>query len=231
MRLLKHLPFSNLAMCLVITLCSSSQSCASTVTVGYLQLQGGIGGLYTKDYPENSDPYDQVSLRQGMAYRVSAGHLWSHKIFNYGGELGFTGFPKNSYSFNFPSLPASGIENYKGNTVDLLGVLKLNLNSMVHRDVCLFGKGGIAAIGQTFNGQSAAFDTVFAVNKTVWQVQPEVAAGIGYLFGKDMDINLSYHHVFAGQSDPGADSTVAIGRLTQPSTVGLLLAGIAYHFA
>lgn len=219
-----------LAICLSLILCISS-SCEASEAGPYIQLQGGVGGIYTKNYQENSDPYDNVSLRQDIAYRLSAGYLWSHKLFNYGAELAFAGYPQNTYSFNFPSLPANGVENYKGNAIDLLGVLKLSLNSLIHRDVYLLGKAGIAGITQTFDGQSVAFDTVFALNKTVWQVQPEVAAGIGYKFCKNIDINLSYHRIFAGQADPFADATVATGLLTKPSTVSLLLAGIAYHFS
>ena len=235
MRLFNWASSSNLGR-LVGLICLStglSNTCdALSLPGAYIQLQGGGGGLQTQNYPENSDPYDQVSLRDGLAYRISAGYLVGLDEFNFGGELGYAGYPKNTYSFSFPSLPASGVQSYKGNTLDLLGVLKLNLKKIVHHDVYLMGKGGIAFVNQTFNGQSTALDTVFALNTTVRHFEPELVGGVGYLLGKNIDLNVSYHHVFtSGSANPFADPVVDQNLLTQLSVVDLLLVGIAYHFS
>ena len=198
---------------------------------GYIQIQGGVGGLHTKYYDNNSDPYDRVTIRNGLAYRISTGYLLAQNKFNYGLELGYAGYPENNYSFSFPILSASGMQNYKGDVVDLLAVLKLNVLTVAKHDIYIPGKAGAAYVTQTFNGQSTAFNTVFSLNKTVSQLKPEVAAGIGFQLCKQVDINVNYQHIFAGQADPFADSVVNQNGLTHVSTVSLLMAGIAYHFA
>ena len=204
---------------------------ASSFPGAYAQLQGGVGGIYTKHYTSNSAPYSDVSLRNGVAYRFSAGYLLTNNMLQYGTELGYAAYPKNTYTFSFPSLPANGTQEYKGSNVDLLAVLKINLSEMVKHDVYLLGKAGAAYVSQPFHGRSIAFDTEFVLSKTVRQFEPEVAAGIGYQFSKKINANVSYHHVFAGKANPNADSVVDQNSLTQLSAINLLMIGIAYHFA
>ena len=196
----------------------------------YVQMQGGVGGIDTRNYPENSDPYDNVVLTDGISYRLSAGYISMHQSFNYGFELGYAGYPNNTYSFSFPTLPAEGVQQYQGYVIDCLGVLKLDLNSVLNHDIYLLGKTGVARVSQTFNGRSAALNTVFTFNKTVNQFEPEVVGGIGYSVNKNFDINLNYHQIFAGSADPVANPVDNSNKLTQISSVHLLMAGVTYYF-
>ena len=57
---------------------------AFSLSGAYVQMQGGVGGIDTTRHTENSDPYDVVSLTDGMAYRFLAGHISSLQSFDYG---------------------------------------------------------------------------------------------------------------------------------------------------
>lgn len=203
-------------------------SCQAAINLQgiYLQAQGGIGGIYTKDYEANSTPFNQVSLRDGGVYRLSIGYLFTQNPLNYGLELAYAGYPNNNYAFAFPSLPAQGTEEYSGYAVDVLAVLKYTLI----KDFYVQAKAGGAYVSQTFNGKASALHTAFALNTTNNQIEPELAAGLGYQATKNLDINLSYHYIFAGTADPFADSVINQNGLIQTSSVGLFMAGIAWHF-
>lgn len=196
----------------------------------YLQWQGGIGGIDTRHYSPNLSPYEEVSLHRGLAYRLSLGYLLAQEKFNYGLELGYAGYPQNTYAFSFPSLSASGNEAYKGHLLDLLAVIKPTLWMNSNHKIYLIGTAGAAYVTQTFHGQSTAFNTLFVLNKTIKRVEPETALGMGYLINKKIDINLCYHHVFAGRADPIANSLVDPS-LIPLSAINLVMLGLSYHFA
>lgn len=196
----------------------------------YLQVQGGGGGLLTLHYPQNLEPYDQVRRQNGLAYRFSAGYLFLQNQLNYGVELGYLGYPKNTYSFSFLPIEASGVQTYQSQAVDLLGILRLTLHSKGSHTLYLFTKAGVTYLTQTYNGRSAALNTLFIGHKSVSQLRPAIAVGLGYLINEHLDLNLSYHYLFAGRADPLADTVVNQAALAQLTSVEALMIGAAYHF-
>src|SRR5205085_7629661 len=92
----------------------------------YIQAQGGIGGMDTKKYSANDNPYSSISLRDGVSYRISGGYLWSQdNTFSYGAEIGYAGYPKNIYKSDW----LSAKETYSGHYYDVLGVGKYNFTA------------------------------------------------------------------------------------------------------
>lgn len=183
----------------------------------YGSLSAGIGGMDTKNYSSGNNPFASESLRSGVSYRGALGYLMASGKFNYGLELGYTGYPKNTYGLGGADIV------YTGHTIDLLGVGKYNF-SETDSGFFLVGKAGAAYVSQKTELTSSR--TLY--KKTVNGVKPELAVGGGYNVNKNVAIDLTLSHVFGKQTDP--DAATASGA-TQIASVNTLLAGLTYSFS
>lgn len=189
----------------------------------YLQVQGGMGGMDTKNYnPNRSDNiYNKVTLRDGLAYRLSAGYLFGEtNNVNYGLELGYASYAKNIYK-----TPIAFKETYQGYNIDLLGVAKYNFN-VDGTGFYVVGKAGAAYVSQKFTGSVTG--TSVSETWTKHAYKPEVVAGLGYDFNKNIGMDVTYSHIFAGKADP-MDTKIA--NAAKVSSVNTLLVGLSYHFS
>ena len=183
----------------------------------YAGVGAGIGGMDTKKY-SSGGPFTSQKLRSGVSYRGALGYLMGEGNFNYGLELGYTGYPKNTYGYY-------GVNGtYTGYTVDLLGVGKYNFSDS-DSGFFVVGKAGAALVSQKFDIADAGA-TYYKKTKTA--VRPELAVGAGYNVNKNVAFDLTLSHVFGNQADPDAGS---VSGATQISSVNTLLAGITYSFS
>src|SRR5687767_11471032 len=106
-----------------ISLCVLSLTVANAALAapgGYLQLQGGIGGMDTKKYSANNKPFQSTSRNVGAAYRISGGYLWaSDPSLDYGLEVGYESYPKNIYTISASQSPAVAKGVYNGSNLDV----------------------------------------------------------------------------------------------------------------
>jgi len=93
----------------------------------YLGAAGGYGGMISNQPSlpltlSDSNTVTDQQLRNGVAYRADLGYLWAVDHDAYGFEVGYMGYPKNTYDINntHPSLV------YKGYAADLLAVFQHN---------------------------------------------------------------------------------------------------------
>jgi outer membrane immunogenic protein len=193
---------------LLVGLVVSSFAVAAHAGV-YVNAGAGIGGMDTKK--EGS-----YKLRSGVAGRAAIGYLMGESNFNYGAELGYTGYPNNTYT------EGGGKLTYSGHYVDLLGVGKYNF-SQTQTGFFVVGKAGIAVVSQ-----QTKVTGVFDFNKTKSAVKPELAVGGGYNVNKNVAVDVTLAHVFGSQANPYGDSESAA---TKVSSVNTLMAGITYNFS
>lgn len=155
-------------------------------------------------------------LNDGPAVRGAAGYLLGGDKFNYGLEVGFTGFPKNVYRSRYGYK-----ETYSGFYTDLLGVTKYNFGND-GTGFFVMGKGGAAVVEQDLlvTGSSN-------YKKSVHAVKPEFAVGAGYNVTKNLSVDVTFSHVFGGRVDPYNNPA---GSLTRVSAVNTVMAGITYSF-
>lgn len=185
----------------------------------YASAGAGIGGMDTKKFSSGSNPYTSVSIRRGVAGRVALGYLTGEGNFNYGLELGAASYPKNTYKDSNFGLT----ETYSGYMVDLLGVGKYNFSDS-DNGFFVVGKAGAAYVSQKFKGAVPGV----SVSKTKSAVKPEVAVGAGYNFNKNVAVDMTFSHVFAGQANPDASS---LSGATKISSVNTLMVGLTYNFS
>ena len=158
----------------------------------YIGAGAGVGGMDTKKDNAFGGGY---KLRSGVAYRASLGYLTGEGNVNFGAELGYTGYPDNTYNGNGFKV------TYSGHTVDLLGVAKYNF-SETDTGFFLVGKAGAAVISQKTSAKG--FGTTYSKSKTA--VKPELAVGAGYNMNKNVALDVTLAHVFGTQTNPNANS-------------------------
>jgi opacity protein-like surface antigen len=196
---------------------------------GYVGIQGGIGGMDTKKYSANNNPYNSVSLRVGPAFRVFGGNLWTENNVDYGFEAGYEGYPKNNYKLNaYPGVRVVQ-QSYNGSNIDLLALVKINFNSDTpEMGAFVLGKAGFLRLTQEFDGQLNTPTGAAAYSSNAHAYKPEVVVGLGYNLSRNVSFDISYQHIFADQADPfTADASVA----SRISSVNTLMAGLTYHFS
>ena len=193
---------------------------AHAATGFYAGVGAGIGGMNTNDFSSDDNPYSNTSLRSGVTGRLALGYLTGEGNFNYGFELGATGYPKNTYKLSAFSLT----ETYTGYMVDLLGVAKYSFSDS-DRGFFVVGKAGAAYVHQKFKG---SITNVIEITSTKSAIKPELAVGAGYNFNKNVAVDMTFSHVFAGQANPDATTW---GGLTKVSSVNTLLVGLNYSFS
>jgi hypothetical protein len=154
-----------------------------------------------------------TSLRSGVSYRASLGYLMGVSNFNYGAELGYTGYPDNTYSNGYNKL------TYSGHTIDLLGVGKYNFSN-TETGFFAVGKAGAAYVSQKTKANN--------FNKTQTAIKPELAVGLGYNMSRKVALDVTMSRIFAGQANPTGNS---VNSATQVSSVNTLMAGITYNFS
>ncbi len=180
----------------------------------YAGLSAGIGGMDTKNYSNNSNPFSNVSLRSGAAYRAALGYLVGEGA-GYGVEVGYTGYPKNIYKNSTFNLK----DTYTGSTIDVLAISKYSSNS----GFFLLGKAGVARVYQkvhgTFEGSTQA--------KSTNEWKPEAALGLGYDVTNSTALDVTFSHIFASQANPAGSNSAA----TRTSSVSTLMAGVTISFS
>lgn len=160
---------------------------------------------------------DMSRLNDGAAFRGAAGYLFGDK-FNYGLEVGVTGYPKNSYK----STQYGYRETYSGFYTDLLGVGKYNFGND-DTGFFLVGKGGAAVVEQELQVTGS---TNF--KKSMHAVKPEFAVGAGYNVTKNLSVEATFSHVFGGRVDPNTNPAAS---LTRVSAVNTMMVGLTYNFS
>lgn len=203
---------------LAVFVASALAMSAQAGTGVYASVGAGIGGMDTTNYSD-SGPFTGMSLRSGASYRAMLGYLFGTSgNLNYGLELGYTGYPKNTYSY----YNAEG--TYTGYMVDVLAVGKYNFDAS-ESGFFVVGKVGAASVSQKYEITVSGVDYY---SKTVTALKPELAVGAGYNINKNVSLDLTLSRVFGNQADPDART---IDEVTQVSSVNTLLAGITYNFS
>lgn len=186
----------------------------------YIQGQGGFVAIIPGGSDFESDLFD---LSDGGTGRLSGGYLWGDNNLNYGLETGVMIYPNARSSDSFLNLFDT---KYEGFNLDLLGVLKYTFNCGFN----VFAKAGLAYMHQHVTTDSINFTLFDAVNvpsvqladNTGNKIAPEIAAGIGYQFNPNFEINLALMSAITGSTSPVAANPVA--------TTSSVMLGLAYHF-
>ncbi len=194
---------------LLVGLVVSSLALSAHAAPGfYIGAGAGIGGMDTKKADVSGV---STKLRSGVAYRASLGYLMGEGNLNYGAELGYTGYPDNTYS-------GYGVKvDVSGRTVDLLGVGKYNF-SETDTGFFLVGKAGAAVVSQKTTVKG--FGPTYSKSKTA--VKPELAVGAGYNVNKNVALDVTLAHVFGTNSATSA---------SEIASVNTLMAGVSYNFS
>lgn len=205
-------------------LLSCALTCVSTTAFAYpttnqfyLGAQAGYGGMITYEpstYPTTTGStldttYTGDQLRSGVSYRGDLGYLWTFDHNQYGLEMGYMGYPKNTYDLG-DSDGANGKETlvYKGSTVDALIVLKHNYDNNMN----IAAKVGAAYVTQKLQNAQAADIQISgqSIFMTRSAVLPEVALALGYDLTPNVGINLGANYVFGGSKGQNlADASTA----------------------
>jgi OOP family OmpA-OmpF porin len=215
-------------------LCQSAGN-TGTLPGAYIGVGGGWGGMHTPklndaDRVFSGGPGSETVL--GIAARAYGGYLWAipqAQNLQVGVELGYNYYKKNTYSLAGPN--ASDEWNYKGHSIDLLGVAKFNLGTS---GLNVLAKAGPAYVRQKMTiteNNLGALNTGWAGSES--KVKPEAVVGIGYDITKNLDINATYAHIFGNEPGHVSDTgTVAAQKanLNKVAPVDMYLLSVAYHF-
>lgn len=150
-----------------------------------------------------------VNNATGFAGGIGAGYLWGDSAVNYGLEVDGLWYPDTTTTQSGTTLKINGYN------LSLLGVLKY---TDCTSGFTIFGKAGGAYVNQTYSGDGLPGDT------SGNSIDPEVAAGVGYQFTPNWEVDLTGDWVF-GHS--GAQTSADI----DPWQNGNLTLGLVYRFA
>ncbi len=177
----------------------------------YVQVQGGVGGMDTKDISTHDSGFTSIHLRDGLAYRVSGGYLFGQSNLTYGLEMGYASYADNTYkTYSYLA------DRYTGSNVDLLAVAKYHFNPAA-TGFYVQGKAGAAYVMQENKVNVAGY---YSYTDTEKQLKPELAVGAGYDINQHIGVDVSYSHIFAD------NNTLS----TSIASVNTLMAGVSYHF-
>jgi hypothetical protein len=189
----------------------------------YIGAAAGYGGMitYQPSLPAKIDAnnsYTAYKLRDGAAYRANIGYLWSFGHNKYGIELGYMGYPKNTYSIDNvnPSLV------YKGYTADALLVFQHDYSN----GWFIAGKLGAAYVTQQLQnpqGVDLTDSNGQSYFGTEHKVLPEVALTAGYNITQHVGVDISANYVFAGTKKQ--DLANAINHASNARRVASVAAG------
>ncbi len=172
--------------------------------------------------------------RWGLASRLFGGYLWHTDKFQYGLELGAMKYPNNKYRFEF-DLPTSPTAEsyvsvnikYEGYLFDLLGLAQYSLTPTWN----VFLKGGVTYAHQKVTAIAELHDpsTGKIKSRTKKKIEdrflPEVAIGTGYRFTKNVELNLTYNHIFGNKLELDHEDTAA-----KVASVNGVMLGIVWLF-
>ncbi len=196
----------------------------------YVGFSGGYGGMLTYQpsviptSAGNSTNYTGVNLRKGVSYRVQTGYLWAVGHDQYGLELGYMGYPRNTYDIDSvtPSLV------YKGHTSDLLVVLRHNYNDGWN----IAAKIGAAYVTQKLENPQAT--DIQVNNQSVFgtrtEILPEAALVFGYNVTEHFGLELSAQYVFAGSSGQNKAIASSAADVNKVASVVAGLFGVYFEF-
>jgi outer membrane immunogenic protein len=169
-------------------------------------------------------------LRSGVSARGYLGYLWAiQQVQNLqlGAELGYNYYPKNKYSVT--SAAGTDTWNYKGYTVDLLGVAKYNFGNTGFNGLL---KVGPAYVRQKLTVTNPAGLVANNLGASKGKVKAELAGGLGYDINQNIDVSVIIAHVFGSKpaslgSNAGVPTQASVNKVASVTT---LMATIAYHF-
>lgn len=198
----------------------------------YVGVGLGWGGMDTPKLNEADKALGTTGwsykLRKGASARGYLGYMWAiQQVQNLqlGAELGYIYYPKNKYSLS----TANGTDSweYKGYTIDLLGVGKYNFGDSGFNALL---KAGGAWVNQKLTVSNPAGIVANNLGDSKSGVKFELAGGLGYDINQNVDVNVIYAHIFGSKPGHVSDSNVSKDNMNKIATVSTIMATIAYHF-
>lgn len=196
----------------------------------YMGVGAGWGGMLTykaSNLPQSigdGTSYTAKSLHDGLSYRGNLGYLWAVGHDNYGLELGYMGYPKNTYDIDnvHPRLA------YKGHSIDALIVLQHNYND----GWFIAGKLGAAYVVQQLqNSQSDDYlinnNSIFGTDR---KVLPEVALSAGYNITQHIGVDISAHYIFGGSDNQNLTNASSAANVRRVASVAAGFIGAYLRF-
>ena len=205
----------------------------------YAGVGGGWGGMDTPkltqtDLANLSAASGTYKIHKGVSARGYLGYLWAiQQVQNLqlGAELGYNHYPKNKYTVtNANNVTESW--NYKGYTIDLLGVAKYNFGNT--------GFNGLLKVGPAYVRQKLAVTPATgtpvmlapSLGASKGKVKAELAGGLGYDINQNIDVNVIVAHVFGSKpaslgSNAGVPTKASVNKVASVTTAML---SVAYHF-
>lgn len=201
----------------------------------YVGVQGGYGGMLTYRFDNlpnttggyaGTTSYTGQKIHSGFAYRTSIGYLFTHGHDQFGLEAGYMGYPKNTYDIDNQELLI-----YKGNSVDLLLVMKHNYDDGFN----VFAKFGGAYVTQRLENASSTDITIPNSNGTSifgrsTKVLPEAALGFGYELNRHVSVDLGANYIFAGDKSQNLNSASTSKDMNRVASVIAGLIGVYVQF-
>jgi outer membrane immunogenic protein len=197
---------------LVLTLIALTPALAFATPGPYATLQAGVNTVNTQNIFQTSTT--------GFAGGAAAGYLWGTNTINYGLEADALVYPNSKSSKNIGA--GHDLQSlYDGYNLSLLAVLKFTPYST---GFTAFVKAGGAYVNQQLT------NTIFGLTVATQSAStfaPEAAAGIGYIFTPNLELNVTWDHVFA---DDETTADTLVGKVDAVKNDNFLL-GLTYHFA
>lgn len=195
----------------------------------YVGVGGGYGGMITKQASlplslSDNNTVTEQQLRNGIAYRSELGYLWAVDHDSYGFEVGYMGYPKNTYDINntHPSLI------YRGYAADLLAVFQHNYNDGWDVNAKL---GGAYVRQKLENPQgNASIYTNKAIFSSQSKILPEAALGLGYNLTQHFGFDFSAHYIFGGSATQNFATTSSANAINKVASVAAAFIGVHLEF-
>jgi len=91
------------------------------LSAGYGYVRTSTGSMSCNQFSNASSCSSSIG---GFDWNIMSGYLFYQNRFAYGGAIGYTSYPNNSYVINYPNSPSQSLR-YKNNyDIDLLGIGK-----------------------------------------------------------------------------------------------------------
>ncbi|MBN1684908.1 MAG: outer membrane beta-barrel protein [Gammaproteobacteria bacterium] len=199
----------------------------------YVGIQAGIGGLDTKFPSDKKAALSSYSerVRKGAAARLFAGYLWGNNRLQYGAEIGVARYPNNIYKIMIiapeeeePIQVNLKLTYQDYDNIDLLGVVRYTFPFKMN----LFAKAGAAYVTQKAKATGFVEEEKDKIEIPVTDSYTEhrellkAAVGIGCNMIKNLEVHLTYSHIFG--------ATLKVGNPDVVANVDALMAGATWYF-